>query len=74
MEITRRGRYVKCEDAARQKDRGRVGGGLWSLETADMTALCASGSNPGWQRSWRTCSTEKPCEVITWMAAVLRPE
>lgn len=50
---------VTWEDAARQKGSGRVEG-LWSLETADVTAPCASGSNPGRQRrASRRSSTEE---------------
>lgn len=31
----------------------RCATGLWSVETADVTVLCAFGSNPGWQRGGR---------------------
>lgn len=47
---------VKWEDAVRQKtEEGwrRCATGLWSLKTADVTALCAFGSNPGWQTRGR---------------------
>jgi len=45
-----------------------------SWKTADVTALCAMGSNQGWQSEAEELGDQQaeqhgqPCEVITWMA------